>query len=169
MVCDYVDRDCDHERCGWLDADTKLINCRVSVHCWKDARRVVRMIYLKTIRGYKATPHKIVKNIDGEWYESRPTKEIWSKDVSWPDVNADYWNSYYCAYRWFPVGKDYPKGEWYEIEPNLYGWEIDLIPGQKPLSAYYWHYGHSHPTFHEYKHVDGNLKHIKSTYEEWPF
>lgn len=40
------------------------------------------MIYPKTIRGYKATPHKIVKNIDGEWYESRPTKEIWSKDVS---------------------------------------------------------------------------------------
>jgi hypothetical protein len=35
------------------------------------------MIYPKIIRGYKATPHKIVRNIDGEWYESRPTKEIW--------------------------------------------------------------------------------------------
>ena len=35
------------------------------------------MIYPKIIRGYKATPHKIVRNVDGEWYESRPTKKIW--------------------------------------------------------------------------------------------
>lgn len=127
------------------------------------------MIYPKTIRGYKATPRKIVKNIDGEWYESRPTKEIWPTDSREPDVNGEYSGNYYCAYRWFPVGKDYPKGEWYEIKPNLYGWEIDFMPGEKPLSAYYWHFGESHPTFHEYKHVDGILKHVKSTYEELPF
>lgn len=44
---------------------------------------------------------------------------------------------------------------------HLYGWEMDFRPGQKPLSAYYWHIGESEPTFHEYKHVDGILKHAK--------
>ena len=45
------------------------------------------------------------------------------------------------AFLWFPIGKDYPKGEWYELKPHLYGWEMDFKPGQKPLRAYYWHYG----------------------------
>lgn len=35
------------------------------------------MIYPKIIRVDKATLHKIVRNIDGEWYKSRLTKEIW--------------------------------------------------------------------------------------------
>lgn len=30
------------------------------------------MIHPKIIMGYKATPHKIVRNIDGEWYELKP-------------------------------------------------------------------------------------------------
>ena len=103
--------------------------------------RLVKMLYPKMIRGYKATPHKIV----------------------------EYYGGYDCAYRWFPIGKDYPKGEWYESKHNLYGWEIDLKPGQKPLSAYYWHIGEPEPTFHEYKHVDGILKYAKTTYKELPF
>ena len=37
VVCDYVNRDCDHERCGRLDVDTQRINCRISVYCRKDA------------------------------------------------------------------------------------------------------------------------------------
>lgn len=105
------------------------------------------MIHPKIIMGYKATPHKIVRNIDGEWYESRPTKEIWPTGSDDPDINGDYDGGYDCAYRWFPVGKDYPKGEWYEIKPSLYGWESDFKPGQKPLSAYYWHMGEPEPTF----------------------
>ncbi|NFB10405.1 hypothetical protein EUY87_00865 [Lactobacillus reuteri] len=51
------------------------------------------MIYPKIIRGYKATPHKIVRNIDGEWYESRPTKEIWPAGSDVPDVNGEYWGA----------------------------------------------------------------------------
>lgn len=127
------------------------------------------MIYPKIIRGYKAAPHKIVRNIDGEWYESRPTKEIWPSGSDVPDVNGEYYGGYDCAYRWFPIGKDYPKGEWYEIKPHFYGWETDLKPGQKPLSAYYWHIGEPEPTFHEYKHVDGILKYAKTTSKELPF
>ena len=127
------------------------------------------MIYPKIVRGYKATHHKIVRNIDGEWYESRPTKEIWFEGSDEPDVNGEYLGGYDCAYRWFPVGRDYPKGEWYEIKPHLYGWESDFKPMQKPLSAYYWHIGEPEPTFHEYKPVDGILKHVKTTYEELPF
>lgn len=82
------------------------------------------MIHPKIIMGYKATPHKIVRNIDGEWYE---------------------------------------------LKPHFYGWDEDLKPGQKPLSAYYWHIGEPEPTFHEYKHVDGILKYVKPTYKELPF
>lgn len=37
VVCDYVDRDCDHERCGWLDADTERINLGTGIYCWEDA------------------------------------------------------------------------------------------------------------------------------------
>lgn len=129
----------------------------------------MRTIYPKIIRGYKAAPHKIVRNIDGEWYESRPTKEIWPAGSDVPDINGEYYGGYDCAYRWFPIGKDYPKGEWYEIKHNLYGWEMDFKPGQKPLSAYYWHTGEPEPTFHEYKHVDGIIKHVKTTYKNYPF
>lgn len=43
MVCNYVNRDCDHERCRWLDAATKCIDCGVGVHRWKDAQGVVVM------------------------------------------------------------------------------------------------------------------------------
>lgn len=129
----------------------------------------MRTIYPKIIRGYKAAPHKIVRNIDGEWYESRPTKEIWPAGSDVPDINGEYYGGYDCAYRWFPIGKDYPKGEWYEIKHNLYGWEMDFKPGQKPLSAYYWHTGEPEPTFHEYKHVDGIIKHVKTTYKKLPF
>ena len=127
------------------------------------------MIYPKIIRGYKASPHnKIVRNVDGEWYESRPTKEIWPSGTGYiPDpATGEYDGNYVCTYRWFPIGKDYPKGEWYEIKPNLYGWEWDFKPGQKPLSAYYWHDGESKPTFDEYKHVDGILKYAKTTYKD---
>ena len=45
----------------------------------------------------------------------------------------------------------------------------DFELGQKPLSAYYWHTGEPEPTFHEYKHVDGIIKHVKTTYKKLPF
>ncbi|WP_169495548.1 hypothetical protein, partial [Limosilactobacillus reuteri] len=93
----------------------------------------------------------------------------WPAGSDVPDVYGDYDGGYECAYRWFPIGKDYPKGEWYELKPHFYGWHEDLKPGQKPLSAYYWHIGEPEPTFHEYKHVDGILKYVKTTYKELPF
>lgn len=37
VVCDYVDRDCDHANSRRLDVDTEWINCRISVYCRKDA------------------------------------------------------------------------------------------------------------------------------------
>ena len=170
VVCNCVNHSNNDEVCWWLGVTAGGVSNYPGFYRWENSRRVVvRTIYPKIIRGYKAAPHKIVRNIDGEWYESRPTKEIWPAGSDVPDINGEYYGGYDCAYRWFPIGKDYPKGEWYEIKHNLYGWEMDFKPGQKPLSAYYWHTGEPEPTFHEYKHVDGIIKHVKTTYKKLPF
>lgn len=68
------------------------------------------------------------------------------------------------------TNNDTPWAErWPKPEFDHQGWEVDFKPGQKPLSAYYWHIGEPEPTFHEYKHVGGILKYVKTTYKELPF
>lgn len=71
MVCNYADHSNNYEVCRWLGAVTRNTSNHFGVYRWENSRRVVvRTIYPKIIRGYKAAPHKIVRNIDGEWTDT---------------------------------------------------------------------------------------------------
>lgn len=115
------------------------------------------MIFPKIIRGQEAKNNLLIKNIDGTWYEARPTYEIWPEECKEPDVTGEYWGGYDCGYQWFPIGKTFPHGEFVLINSTINLYEEAsyddtsyLEPGTITNYITY-HYGDDSPTVKQIK------------------